>query len=339
MSDNYLKATQKLLKKGYLDYCTSSNYDEGCEKYFPSFSSKHLFEMVAEYPSDNYQSLVNKIKDKFGLKRIVLGAGSEDLILKICQIIKDKHLKTGVVSPTFYRITDNTEDYISIPSSQLSRFNYKKIDLVWLVNPNPLTGNYIQRQTVNKIVRNNPQTLFVVDETAVFFLKEWSKVSFLRDSNKQKNLLVITSFSKFHNLSGLRLGFATGNKDVLSEIQNRSFTFPISRLTCEVAENFVFNGFLEKVRNKIDKNKKFIKGILLKNPNIELKKSDTNCIFCRLKDGRSLYEKLLGVGIISLNLDTQIGVEKKGWVRLTVHSSKMKHKKLIECLNKLITKL
>ena len=339
MSDNYLKATQKLLEKGYFDYCTSSNYDEGCTKYFPSLSSKHLFEMVAEYPSDNYQSLVNKIKDKFGIKRIVLGAGSEDLILKICQIIKDKHLKTGVVIPTFYRITDNIEDYTSIPSSQLSRFNYKKIDLVWLVNPNPLTGNYIQKQTVNKIVRSNPQTLFVVDETAVFFLKEWSKVSFLRDSNKQKNLLAITSFSKFHNLSGLRVGFATGNKNFLSEIQAWSLTFPISRLTCEIAENFIFNGFLEEIRNRIDKNKKLIKGILSKNPNIEVKDSDTNCIFCRLKNGRSLYKELLKVGIIGLNLDNQVGVKKEGWVRLTAHSSKMKHKKLIESLNILVTKL
>jgi|GEM_PF-5010501 len=339
MNDNYLKSTQELLKKGYLDYCTSSNYDEDFAKYFPSLSSKRVFELVSEYPDDNYQSLAKKIITKFELKRIALGAGSEDLILRICQTIKDRQWKTGVVTPTFYRITDNLKSYATISNGQLEDYDYKKLDLVWLVNPNPLTGSYIQKHIINGVLRKNPQTLFVIDETAIFLLKEWQKVSFLRNSNKQKNLLVITSFSKFHNLSGLRLGFATGNKEILSEIQARGLTFPISRLTCEIAENFIFNEFLEDIRNRIARNKKIIKEILLKNPNIEVKKSDTNCIFCRLKDGRNLYKELLGVGIISLNLDTQIGVEKKGWIRLTAHSSKMKHKRLIECLNKLVSTL
>jgi len=339
MNNNYLKATQELLKKGYLDYCTSSNFDEDCAKYFPLLSSKHIFGLVAEYPDDNYQSLVKKIKDKFGLKRIVLGAGSEDLILKICQIIKDKHWKTGVVTPTFYRITDNLEGYGTIPNSQMEDFDYKKIDIVWLVNPNPLTGSYISKRIIGKLVRNNPQTLFVIDETAIFFLEDWPKVSFLGDSSRQKNFLIITSFSKFHNLSGLRLGFASGNKEVLSEIQTRSLTFPVSRLICEIAENFIFNGFLEDIRNRIVRNKELIKGTLLNNSNIEVKDSDTNCVFCRLKNGRNLYRELLKVGVISLNLDTQEGLEKEGWVRLTAHSSNMKHKKLIECLNRLVAKL
>lgn len=339
MNNNYLKTTQELLKKGYLDYCTSSNYDEDCVQYFPSLSSKRVFELVAEYPDDNYRFLSKKIMDKFGLKRIVLGAGSEDLILNICRTIKDKHCKTGVITPTFYRITDNLESYITISDSQIEDFDYKKIDLVWLVNPNPLTGNYIPKKVVDKLVRNNPQTLFVIDETAIFFLENWPKISFLKDSNKKKNLLVITSFSKFHNLSGLRLGFATGNKEVLLEIQMRSLTFPVPRLACEIAENFIFNGFLEDIRNRIVKNKRLIKEILLKNSSIEVKNSDTNCIFCRLKDGRSLYKELLKVGVISLDLDSQAGMEKKGWVRITAHSSKMKHQKLIECLDNLVTKL
>lgn len=337
MNGNYLKSTRGLIDKGGLDYCTSSNIDDNFHKYFPSLSAKDLFKLSVTYPNGFSKNLVEIIKQQFNLKNVVLGAGCEDLILRICQITKDKHWKSGVVTPTFYRITDNIDSPTIILNEHFDKGNYKDLDIVWLVNPNPLIGKYIQKQVVVSVVKKNPQTLFVIDETAVFFLDNWEEVSLLKSCRVYSNLIVITSFSKFYALSGLRVGFAVSSEKILNELGSRGLTFPISDLTAYLAEKVVTKVSLNQIREAIVKHKKLVESILLKIPGIEVRQSDTNCVFCRYKDG-GLYERLLELGIIGLNLDSQIGVKKEGWVRLTIHSSQNKHKKLIRQLAKLSTK-
>lgn len=340
MNSNYLKKTQDLSRKGYLDYCTSSNYDEDYAKYFPSLSSKDVFSLSANYPNGKYQTLVKKLRKKFTLGNIVLGAGCEDLIVRICRVIEDKHWKAGVVTPTFYRITDNLKTRTLIPYKDLGIWNYKDLDVVWIINPNPLNGRVLPREVINILVKNNPKTIFVVDETAIFFLQDWEKISLLSGGNKTSNLIVLTSLSKFFSLPGLRVGFATGNKRLLSEISLKSLTFPISNLTSYIVGMVVYDDdFLKQIRDKINKNKIEVETMLSKNSNIEIKASEINDVFCRLRNGKNLYKKLLEVGVIGLDLDSQLGIEEKGLVRLTIHSSRNRHKILIDRLKELVTQV
>jgi len=336
MNGNYLKKILNLLRKGYLDYCISSNYDEDYAKYFPSLSARDVFKLSVHYPDSRYQTLVEILRKKFKLGNIILGDGCEDLIVRICQVIEDKNWKVGVVTPTFYRITDMLETYTLIPYKNLENWNYRNLDAVWIINPNPLSGWILPKEVINTLVKDNPKTMFVVDETAIFFLQDWKKVSLLGNCNKTSNLIVLTSFSKFFGLSGLRVGFAAGNKNLLFEVNLRRLTFPISNLTSYIVEKVIDkDDFLKRIRNKINKNKKEVEMILSKNPNIETKPSDTNCVFCRLRNGQNLYKKLLEVGVIGLDLDSQLGIEEKGLVRLTIHSSRKRHNTLVDRLKKL----
>ncbi len=332
---NYLKSTQSLLNKGKFDYCTSSNYDENLAKYFPSLCSEDVFNLSAHYPCLGEQKLERLIKNKLKLQKIAMGAGSEDLIVRICQIIKNNNWKTGVVVPTFYRIIDNLADYTVIPNKNFNIIDYRIFDIVWIVNPNPLTGKYTPKALIKLILKKNPRTMFVVDETEIFFLENWSKASLLNNCSECSNLLVITSFSKFHNVPGLRVGFAAGNKSFVLKLISRGPTFPISNLSRYITEKVITNIPFKKVRAEINKNKEEVERLLLSNSNIEIRHSDINCVFCRLKNRKNFYKKLLEIGIIGLNLDTQVGADKMGWVRLTIHSSPIKHKNLVGRLKKL----
>jgi len=84
---------------------------------------------------------------------------------------KNNNWKTGVVVPTFYRIIDNLADYTVIPNKNFNIIDYRIFDIVWIVNPNPLTGKYTPKALIKLILKKNPRTMFVVDETEIFFLK------------------------------------------------------------------------------------------------------------------------------------------------------------------------
>lgn len=336
MNNNYLKMTRLFTSKGGLDYCTSTNFDEDYRKIYPKLSPKQIFALAIAYPDPDYRDLTQKINSKFKVSEVVLGAGCEDLIIKSCQIIKEKNWKVGVVLPTFYRIIDNLGKYTNIPAKEFGKRNYRNLQALWIVNPNPLSGDIIDKNILLNIIRKNPITIFLIDETAIFFLQNWRDYSLLSDYKSTNNFVVLTSLSKLYGISGLRAGFATGNKTFLADLKAKNSTFPVTNITNFFVQKILDEDkFFENIRTKIDKNKRSVEKLLALNPNIEIKKSVTNCVFARFKNSRNLFKELLNLGIVGLNLDTQPGIDKKGFVRLTVHSSQKRHPILMDKLTKL----
>lgn len=339
MNSDYLRTSQFLSRKGGLDYCTSNNLDEKYIHFFSKLSSEALFRVSTRCPDASYKSLKLTIESKFGIKKIVLGSGCEDLIIRSCQIVDEEGQRIGVVTPIFYRITDNLGKYKEILEKNIGKQKLGNFDAIWLTNPNPLTGQFIPKSVLLNVIKNNPKTFFIVDEAAIFFLGDWLNVSLISESEKVDNLIVMTSFGKLHGAAGLRIGFACGNKAFLKKIESRGLTFPITGFTEMIIKKIINNhGLIDQIRKIIKKNKLEVEKALSRNDNIEVRQSNTNCVFCRFKNGQSMYEELLRLGIVSLNLNTQKGINEKGFVRITVHSSANKHAILISKLNELINK-
>jgi len=325
---NYLKQAQNIKLKGKYDYNVSSNFDERYREVFPQLSPKQFVVLANRYPNYANCKTAEKIKQKFGLKNIILGAGSEDLIIKCNKIIRSKGWKTGVILPTFYRITETLKEWQPITKDKFLGNELNDMDIIWVCNPNPLDGQIIEKNILLNIFKKNKKIIFLIDETTIFFLDNWQGFSFLGQT--PKNVLVINSFSKLFGLSGLRAGFASGNLNLLHLLQQEGTTFPFTSITESFVESILKNDrFFENIRIEIKKNKNEVEQILKQNTAIEIKPSETNCIFCRYKKNQSLYRDLLKKGIISLNLDQQFGIPRQGWVQLTAHSSKKLHKILI----------
>ena len=85
---------------------------------------------------------------------------------------------------------------------------------VVLANPNAPTGIAVGLDTVEKLLRANPDVVVIVDEAYVDFGAD-SAVPLI---DRYPNLLVVQTASKSRALAGLRVGWAMGNANLISAL-------------------------------------------------------------------------------------------------------------------------
>ncbi len=107
-------------------------------------------------------------------------------------------------------------------------------------NPNAPTGICTTLENIENVVKNNPDSIVVVDEAYIDFGGE----SCIGLIEKYENLLVTQTFSKSRSLAGIRLGVAIGSEPVirqLYDIKNSFNSYPIDTLAKEIGVASVQN--------------------------------------------------------------------------------------------------
>ena len=88
---NYLNLTGLSGHKEAVSCHLSNNFDEDYCKIYPPLNAKLITSLVARYPDHNYRRTKKAICKKFNLKNIVLGSGSEDIIMRLNEIAMEKN--------------------------------------------------------------------------------------------------------------------------------------------------------------------------------------------------------------------------------------------------------
>lgn len=99
-----------------------------------------------------------------------------------------------------------------------------------LTNPNAPTGTALPLAAIETLISEHPDQVVVIDEAYVDFGGE-SAIPLVR---KYPNLLVVQTFSKSRGLSGLRVGFAVGQRplvDALERVKDSFNSYPLDRLS------------------------------------------------------------------------------------------------------------
>ena len=158
--------------------------------------------------------------------------------------------------------------------------------LVVLANPNAQTGVEMPLAGVEEIVKNNPDSIVVVDEAYVAF----GGTSALPLTKKYDNVLVVRTFSKSRSMAGARLGFAVGCAGLIADLRRLKYStnpYSVNRSALEagvaaVKDSAYYEANCAKI---VETREKFSKE--LKNRGWQLTDSRANFVLARPPRGEA----------------------------------------------------
>ncbi len=183
------------------------------------------------YPDPAAGSLLDALSEYYGVDKdqIFVGVGSDDVLaMAFLTFFNDQ--KPILFPDVTYSFYDVWADLYRIP------YKTRALDANWHIrpedfkqenggvifpNPNAPTGQLEDLDTVEEIIKANPDVIVIVDEAYVDF----GGVSALPLVDKYENLLVVQTFSKSRAMAGIRIGYAFGSKKLIKYLNDAKYSF------------------------------------------------------------------------------------------------------------------
>lgn len=182
------------------------------------------------YPDPDSSVLVDAIAKRYNVKssQVFAGVGSDD-VLAIAFMTFFGSEKPVIFPNITYSFYDVWADVYRIPYKQIplnSDFTINREDYITenggivIANPNAPTGVMETIEKIEYIVKNNPDSVVIIDEAYVDFGGE----SCLPLVEKYENLLVVQTYSKSRSMAGMRIGFAIGSEKLIKYMNDVKFS-------------------------------------------------------------------------------------------------------------------
>jgi len=301
---------------------------------------------INRYPDSNGFYLKRKLAKALNLQpsNIVLGNGSDELIDIIIKtfVEEDEHIVTSDGTFLEYKIISQVKGRIVI-TLPLKYFKYdleaikkritSRTKLIFISNPNNPTGTYVTRAEIEDFMQDlPPDVLLVLDEAYDTFIDVNdfpNSLSYIKD----KNVIVLKTFSKAYGLAGLRVGYALARQEFTSymEIARQPFNVNILAQAAAIAA-LDDNKFLNKTRKVILDGKNYLYDAL-SSMGIAYVPSVSNFILLDVgKDGVSVFKEMLKYGVITRDMK-QYGF--KNFIRVSIGTRK-ENERFIKVLKKVL---
>lgn len=183
------------------------------------------------YPDSHTTGLTEALAAYYHVKpeQIFIGVGSDDVISMsfLTFFNSDKPILFPDVTYSFYDVWAELYriPYETCPLDEnwhIRAADYRRPNGgIIFPNPNAPTGVLESLETVEEIVRANPDVVVIVDEAYIDF----GGVSALPLLEKYDNLLIVQTFSKSRAMAGLRVGFCIGNEKLIRYLNDVKFSF------------------------------------------------------------------------------------------------------------------
>lgn len=297
------------------------------------------------YPDPDSEKLRSHLEwyTKIPKDQIVVGNGATEIIYNFCNAFLGKKTQVLIPSPTFgeyeaacklacckisflktMNLNDSLDDFIKI---------IPKNGCVFLCNPNNPTGVIIPKSKMLAIIKNakKKNTLIFVDECFIELVPR-SNESVVKALKKFDNLFVLRSLTKSFGLAGIRIGYGLGSKKLISVLNKIKIPWNVSGLAQKAASAALCHSFyLDKTRNLIKKESKYLSNSIAKMPNFSCHASATNFILIKSKiKSKTLQQKLLAKKILVRDCSNFRGLNDQ-YIRIAVKTHK-ENVKLIKAL-------
>ena len=338
---------EKLVRKNILDlkpYSSARDEFSGAEGVFLD-ANENPFGSWNRYPDPYQKELKNEISKikNTSSDSLFLGNGSDEVIDLLFRVFtnpgKDQAL---TFTPTYgmYEVAANINDIellqisldenfqVSIDENLQKTLQNEDLKLIFICSPNNPTGNLIQKEAVDFILKNFGG-IVVIDEAYIDFADQESWISQLE---KHPNLLVMQTFSKYWGMAGLRVGMAFSNPEIISLLNKVKPPYNISSLNQEAVLKTLKNASeINKQLELILKQRELVISAL---NDLEMVKkiypTDANFLLAEVDNANELYDYLVNEKVIIRNRNSVV----KNCVRITIGTPE-ENKKLIETLQKL----
>lgn len=246
--------------------------------------------------------LISKLSKKHNISsdHLFISAGSDESINIIKQAF---NLTTSYFPPTYIEYA-KTYKAICRPARVLDTDGYSidtsTVDengLIFLANPNNPYG-ITAKDKVMELVKNNPESIVVVDEAYSSFSRE----SVIDKVQEHSNLIVLRSFSKDYAMAGMRVGYIVAHPSILMVLSKYSQETNVSYASVGAAlaglsHQAYYDGLVAGIIKRRDDFSAFLKtkGLfsIASNINVVILKLATS------QESQALFEYLRGHDVIT----------------------------------------
>ncbi len=175
--------------------------------------------------------LVSELASYHGVNtdQVFVGVGSDDVLAM--SFLTFFNSKKPILFPDItYSFYDVWAELFRIPYERVplnDEFRLVKEDYyrenggIVFPNPNAPTGIYEPLPNVEDIIKNNPDSIVIVDEAYIDF----GGTSALPLIDRYDNLVVVRTFSKSRSMAGLRIGYAVSNSETIKALNDVKYSY------------------------------------------------------------------------------------------------------------------
>jgi threonine-phosphate decarboxylase len=246
----------------YLDFSQNTN------PFWPPFNILDIINTltsnIKEYP-DYTNDLCNQELSRFikvNKKNVSIIQWSLEAIYYLPNILKSKNAL--IIIPTYWwylaSLTKNwikTEKFSLNDDLSINIDKFKKSlewkDLVFICNPNNPTSTYLEFDIINRIVKENPATHFIIDESHLLLKESFYNNTMSKNIEIYNNLSIIYSLSKFFNIPWLRVWALVSNSYIIDKFKKYWVPYYINTISQTLLIKALSEKkFIERTRKKLN---------------------------------------------------------------------------------------
>jgi histidinol-phosphate aminotransferase len=266
-----------------------------------------------------------------GTDQLMLGNGSDELIALLCATFAEPRAgqataKIAYAVPGFvvFRTAALAHGLEPIEVPYGARFEadeaalFAALDehqpnLLFLATPNNPTGTQWPRSTVERLLKEHPDVVTVVDEAYLAYTDAKSCIDLCLSHD---NGLVLQTLSKI-GLAALRVGLLIGRREMLGAVEKVRPPYNMNTLSQRAALKLLVEhkAELESHFEEVKRQRRALYEALGALPGLEVFPSGGNFLLVRTKEARALYDALVERGVLVRLFDAGM---LAGCLRVTV---------------------
>ena len=295
------------------------------------------------YPDPHQKNLKRRLAEIKGVpvEKIFIGNGSDEPIDLVFRLFCEPRRHNAVsIAPTYgmYKVAAAINDVqmrevqlepgFTLDAEKLLAAADENTRLLFLCSPNNPSGNCFPKKEIEKVTRRF-NGIVILDEAYIDFA---GQPGFLSELDEYPNLVILQTLSKAWGMAGLRLGLAFAQPLIVDTLSRVKYPYNINVVTQKIVLEQLRKSPDAQIAEIVSERGRVLEG-LAKNPVIrKIHPTDANFVLVEVDEPRTIYDRLIGAGIIVRDRSRIKGCE--GCLRITIGTPE-ENDRLLETLKKL----